>query len=88
MGLYEILLKKSVEKDIASVPRKSISRILNAIEDLKRIPMPHSSRKLSGSVSLYRIRVGEYRILYEVCHEKKQVTIVFIRHRRTAYRDF
>ncbi len=73
MGLYEILLKKSVEKDIASVPRESISRILNAIEDLKRNPMPHSARKLSGSVSLYRIRVGEYRILYEVCPERNRL---------------
>jgi mRNA interferase RelE/StbE len=88
MDQYEILLKKSVEKDIASVPRKSISRILNAVEDLTQNPVPYSARKLSGSVFLYRIRVGEYRILYEVCHEKKQITIVFVRHRRTAYRDF
>ncbi|WP_343089346.1 type II toxin-antitoxin system RelE/ParE family toxin [Methanocalculus natronophilus] len=88
MDLYEIHVRKSVEKDIANVPHESVSRILNAVEDLMQNPVPHSARKLSGSVSLYRIRVGEYRVLYEVCHEKKQVTIVFVRHRRTAYRGF
>jgi len=88
MDLYEIHFRKSVEKDIANVPREHVSRILNAVEDLMQNPVPHSARKLSGSVSIYRIRVGEYRILYEVCHEKKQVTVIFVRHRRTAYRGF
>ncbi|MDN7025455.1 hypothetical protein FGU65_11210 [Methanoculleus sp. FWC-SCC1] len=45
--------------------------------------MPGSSAALQ---SLYRIRVGEYRIIYEVCHEQRQITIVSVRHRRTVYR--
>jgi len=49
-------------------------------------PVPHGSRKLSGTGSLYRIRAGEYRIIYDVCHESMQITILSLRHRRTVYR--
>lgn len=49
MASYEILFKASVEKDVASVPRESVSRILKKIEALSETPVPHGARKLSGT---------------------------------------
>jgi len=86
MALYEILLKTGVERDIASLPRETVSRILEKIEALSNTPVPHGARKLSGTEFLYRIRSGEYRIIYEVRHEQSQVIIFYVRHRRSAYR--
>jgi len=83
---YKIFFKSSVEKDIAGVPHERLSGILEKIEDLSETPVPHGSRKLSGTGSLYRIRAGEYRIVYEVCHDSRQITILSVRHRRIVYR--
>lgn len=49
-------------------------------------PVPHDSYKLAGSDNLYRIRVGEYRVIYQVFHERCEVTVMYIRHRSVAYR--
>lgn len=68
------------------MPHKRVSGILEKIEDFSETPVPHGSRKLSGTRSLYRIRAGEYRIIYDVCHESMQITILSLRHRRTVYR--
>ncbi|WP_425331903.1 type II toxin-antitoxin system RelE family toxin [Methanoculleus chikugoensis] len=48
--------------------------------------MPHGVCKLSGAEHLYRTRVGDYRIIYAVHHEEREVIILYIRHRRSAYR--
>lgn len=81
---YKIFFRASVEKDIAGVPHERVSKILKKIEALSEMPAPHGSRKLSGTGSLYRIRAGEYRIVYEVCHESRQITILYVRHRRNV----
>lgn len=56
------------------------------IESLKDEPFPRQAIKLSGAERLYRLRVGEYRIVYEVDIQIKQVTIHYVRHRREVYR--
>jgi mRNA interferase RelE/StbE len=55
-------------------------------ESLKDEPFPRQAIKLSGAERLYRLRVGEYRILYEVEVQVEQVTIHYVRHRREVYR--
>ena len=65
---------------------RAFSRILEKIEDLYETPIPHGARKLSGTDSLYRIRVGEYRVIYEVRHQQRLVILFYVRHRRSAYR--
>ncbi|MGA2161097.1 MAG: type II toxin-antitoxin system RelE/ParE family toxin [Methanoregula sp.] len=50
-------------------------------------PLPHDAIKLAGAESLYRIRVGEYRIIYQVLHESREVIVSSIRHRSVAYRS-
>ena len=86
MAGYTIRIKASVEKDIAALPRDLTVRILQGIEDLSEAPLPFGVRRLSGAEHLYRVRVGDYRIIYAVHHAEQEITILYVRHRRNAYR--
>lgn len=86
MASYSLLFRPSVEKDLLHLPKSIVSRALDRIEELKTNPFPPQSLKLSGAENLYRLRVGEYRVIYEVNTEAKAVTIHYVRHRREVYR--
>ncbi len=86
MDSYEIVFKPSVEKDLRRLPGKLVARIIRRIEELKLDPFPRQAVKLSGTERLYRIRVGDYRIIYEVDTEVKRIVIHYVRHRREVYR--
>ena len=86
MGLYKIEPKGSLEHDLKKIDRQYISRILEAIESLAENPFPVQSKKMMGSESSYRLRVGDYRIIYQVDTEKKVVTVYHARHRKDAYK--
>lgn len=86
MAAYTINFKASVEKDLRKVPKDRLPDILEKIEELAEVPLPSDSKKLSGAEHLYRVRVGDYRIIYEVMHKTKIVTIFYVRNRRSAYR--
>ncbi len=68
------------------MPRNVIERIINQIEELSENPRPRQSRKLAGADRLYRLRVGDYRIIYEVDDDASEVIVFYARHRREAYR--
>ena len=87
MASYKVILKPSVEKDLRSLPREVVKRVFRRIEMLKDDPLPRQSLKLSGAEQLYRIRVGDYRIVFGVDKEHLQVTIHHVRHRRDVYRQ-
>ena len=59
---------------------------MKRIEGLRTDPFPRQAVKLSGTERLYRIRVGDYRIVYEVDTQAKQIVIHYVRHRREVYR--
>jgi len=86
MASYNITFKPSVEKDLSSLSKALVSRVMKRIEGLATDPFPRQAIKLSGAERLYRIRVGDYRIVYEVDTQSKGVTIHYIRHRRETYR--
>ncbi len=86
MASYKVALKPSVEKDLRSVPKATIQRILTQIDTLAEDPFPSQSVKLTGAKNLYRLRVGDYRIVYGVHSEEKIIIVHYIRHRREAYR--
>ena len=86
MASYSVLFKPSVEKDFRRLAKEIIPRLTQKIEDLKGDPCPHHSEKLSGAERLYRVRVGDYRIVYEVDTHLKQIIIHHVRHRREVYR--
>ena len=85
MEKYEVILKRSVAKDLRAIPVKDVARILRRIEALKVDPRPPGVEKLSGQEK-YRIRQGVYRIIYEIRNQKLIVVVVKIGHRRDIYR--
>jgi len=86
MNPYSVAFKKSAEKDLRKIPREIIQHIFEHIENLAEDPIPHDAYKLASAENLYRIRVGDYRVIYQVLHENHEVTIFYIRHRSVAYR--
>ena len=85
MAKYEIVLRKSVRKDLEPIPKRDVQRILTDIAALANDPRPPQSRKLSGSEK-YRLRCGTYRVLYEIQDAVLIVCIVKVGHRREVYR--
>ncbi|MCF7848732.1 MAG: type II toxin-antitoxin system RelE/ParE family toxin [Kiritimatiellales bacterium] len=85
MASYKIVVKKSVAKDLRNVPKKDIQRILSAIQSLADNPRPPQSKKLSGQEK-YRLRQGNYRILYSIEDEKLVICVVKVGNRRDVYR--
>lgn len=85
MAGYKILVKRSVEKDLAAIPRNDLPRILNKIESLAENPRPQGCEKLSGQEK-YRIRQGRYRIVYSIQDHELTVWIVKVGHRKEVYR--
>ena len=86
MDLFEIYPKGSFEHDLRNIDRQFIPRILTAIESLSENPFPFQSRKIKGSESSYRLRVGDYRVIYQVDTENKVVTLYHARHRKEVYK--
>jgi len=86
MGSYKILWKKSTERDIRKIDPQQIFRIIEAVESLAQDPYPPQCHKLRGAEKLYRIRIGDYRVIYQVNTEEKTIIIYYIRHRREAYK--
>jgi len=85
MARYNIQFKASVRKDFRQIPKKDVLRILAKIEALADNPMPPQAEKLTGD-DKYRIRQGNYRILYRIEDDILMVTVVKVGHRRDVYR--
>jgi mRNA interferase RelE/StbE len=87
MGSFRIQWRNSTRKDIRSLPRHEVARVIEAVSQLANDPLPHGSQKLSGSERTYRIRIGDYRVIYEVCSDSHVVEIQRVRHRKDVYRE-
>ena len=85
MASYRIVLRKSAAKEIEKLDKRNISRVIGKIQALSVDPRPPGCKKLSGEEK-YRVRVGIYRILYQIVDHELIVTVVRVRHRRDAYR--
>jgi mRNA interferase RelE/StbE len=85
MASYRIVFRKSVTKDLRSIPNEDVARILQRMEELQEDPRPVGSEKLSGQ-ERYRIRQGVYRIIYEVADGLLVVTVVKVGHRKQVYK--
>ena len=85
MAPYEIVFKKSVSKDLKKIPKKDVLKILKVIRSLAENPRPSGVKKLSGQEK-YRLRQGDYRILYAIEDDKLVITVVKVGNRRDVYR--
>jgi mRNA interferase RelE/StbE len=86
MASYNIVFKSSVEKDLRFLRKLVVVRVLRQIEALRKNPFPRQSSKLAGAEQLYRIRIGDYRVLYAVDKELQEIMVHYVRHRREVYR--
>lgn len=82
---YTLLIRRSAEKEMDALSSVVLGRITQAILSLETDPHPAASKKLSGS-DKFRMRVGDYRILYTVDDHKQTIEIVSVGHRRDVYR--
>jgi mRNA interferase RelE/StbE len=76
----------SAQKDLDGFSGKILSKIKDVIVGLYENPHPHHSKKLKGGSSQWRVRVGDYRVLYEIDNPRKVVKVYRIAHRREVYR--
>ena len=86
MASFNLQWRKSTRKDPRQIPRQAVSRIIAEVEKLAEEPLPHGSEKLTGSERTYRIRIGDYRVVYEVLRDARIVEIQRVRHRKDVYR--
>ena len=85
MAKFELVVRPSVTKDTKDIPSGDLIRILKRVESLREDPRPPGSIKLSG-MDYYRIRQGNYRIIYEIEDARLIVVVVKVGHRRDVYR--
>jgi mRNA interferase RelE/StbE len=83
---YAITFARPARKELESLDRPLVNRIFPVIESLAQSPRPAKCKKLSGVQNRWRIRIGDYRVVYEIFDDDKTVDIVAVRHRREAYR--
>ena len=86
MEPYEITFARSARKELERLNEPLRSRIFGRIVRLADEPRPNGCRKLEGADDLWRIRIGEYRVIYSVNDGPRAVDVVAIRHRSDAYR--
>jgi len=85
MAKYKIDIKKSAVKEISKLPTKELKRILKALELLADNPKPNGVIKLSGDEK-FRLRIGNYRILYQIFDKKLTVIVVKVGRRKDIYK--
>jgi len=85
VGKYELLIRPSVAKDVQGIPRSDLKKILARIESICDEPRPPGCVRLSES-ECYRIRQGDYRIVYEIHDSRLVVIVVRVGNRRDVYR--
>ena len=83
---YTILYRPGVEREMSKLPWPLLKRVDMAIIGLANNPRPHGSKKLGGHGNLYRIRVGDWRIVYEVSDLRHEVEIQIVANRKDVYR--
>ncbi len=85
MGEYKVSFKKTAFKELHSLPNKAVTKIVSLIGDLSKEPRPRSCKKLRGYANLWRIRSGNYRVIYKIEDHVLIVEILKIVDRKNAY---
>ena len=85
MAFYQIEWKRSAQKELRKLPATTIRKILDAVEHLAEQPFPPGVKKLVGTEQTYRVRVGDYRIVYDVLSSMLVIEIIRVGHRKDVY---
>ena len=86
MALFKLEWKPSAQKDFKKIDRQHIFSILRKVETLPKNPYPPDSKKLKNTEGSYRVRIGDYRVIYQIDHRDKVIVIHAVSHRKDAYR--
>ncbi|MCX6844405.1 MAG: type II toxin-antitoxin system RelE/ParE family toxin [candidate division WOR-3 bacterium] len=84
--MYTVLLEAAAERNLRRLDAVVLQRVVAALRGLADNPRPAGCRKLTGSDRDWRVRVGDYRVVYEIDDRNREVRVMRIRHRREAYR--
>ncbi len=87
MSVYKVVFEKRAKQDLTKIPQKYLIKIKRKIDLLGEDPRASGCKKLQGFKNLYRIRSGNYRIIYQVIDDQVIVIIVAVKHRRSSYRS-
>ena len=87
MAEYRLIVRPTVDHDVRGIPKLTLRRIVAVIKALSDEPLPHGSSKLRGMDKTFRIRVGDYRIVYEVDSREHVIDVLHVAHRRDVYRQ-
>ena len=83
--MYKVLVEKRAEKDLKALDKYAEEKIIERLLLLRQNSRPIGSKKLSGSISAWRIRFSDYRIIYEISVANKEIKVYRIKHRSKAY---
>lgn len=83
---YKILIERNAEKDLRKLTPEIHDRVIDSILALATNPRPAGAKKLTGSASDWRLRVGDFRVLYEIADTVRIVRVYRVRHRKDVYR--
>ena len=86
MALFDLEFASSIRKDLKKINKKDVIKIISEIQNLAKNPRPTSCKKLTNE-ELYRIRIGNYRVIYEIFDERLIVHIVKVGHRKDVYKN-
>jgi mRNA interferase RelE/StbE len=86
MASFQVKWKPSALKEIKSIDPRTIPRIIQSVEKLTHNPFPYGFRKIQGGGHSFRIRAGDYRIIYQVFDSELVIEIIRVRHRKESYR--
>lgn len=83
--IYEVIISNSAQREIRKLQKIEVQRIIPAIRLLSNDPRPSGCKKLTSTQNIYRIRIGNYRVLYSIDDVIRIVEVSGVRHRRDAY---
>ena len=84
---YELVLEHRAEKDLKKLEPTLFKLIIAEIKDLSGNPHPYNSKKITGSKNDWRLKIGDYRVLYEIDNKNRVIKIMKVKHRREVYRN-
>jgi len=86
--MYAIKYRRSVAKDLRRLPKNLLPAVVKRIQKLVKNPMPAGASKLRGTDNMYRVRQGDYRIVYSIENRQLIIIIVRVAHRKDAYKNW
>ena len=85
--MYKLRLSKNAQKDLDRLQGNIWQRVREALAELSDNPRPQGYKKLRGGTDTYRIRSGDYRVIYDIDDSPQTITVLRVKHRREVYRE-